>query len=171
MSSSKSRNSSNGSQSGQSNRNSRNSAGKANSQSRNNKPRRVRKNSFPSNSVLSQNYSLSQSVTAPQAQGLVRRSARPNISRSMNGDIKIAHREYVQDLVGSVAFANNQFPCNPGLASTFPWLSKLAPQYESYDFESLVFEFETTSPTTATGTVSMAVDYDASDAAPSNQTE
>jgi len=132
---------------------------------------RGQRSAFPNNSALSQNYSVSQSVSAPQASAQVRRSARPNVSRATNGDVRVTHREYIQDISGSVAFADSQLSCNPGLATTFPWLSKLAAQYESYSFENLSFEFETTSPTTATGTVLLAVDYDASDAAPANKTQ
>ncbi len=173
MSQQQSRKSASGSQSGQAARKARNSSnGNANRRNRRQQRNRASVPQIaPNNRALSENYSVSQSVSAPQAVGLVRRSARPFVSRAMNGDIRVSHREYIQDIAGSVAFSNNQLPVNPGLPSTFPWLSKLASQYESYSFESLSFEFETTSPTTATGTVLMAVDYDASDAAPANKTQ
>jgi hypothetical protein len=58
---------------------------------------------------------------------------------------------------------------NPGLASTFPWLSSIAYNYESYKFNSLSFRFETQKSTATSGTVLLAADYDAADADPANK--
>lgn len=110
--------------------------------------------------------------TAPVAQQRTRGIAEPKFSRSSgNGDIVVDHEEFVSDITGSIGFSNLGFPVNPGLASTFPWLSQMAPLYESYKFEKLEFCFQSTSATSETGTVMMAVDYDASDPlAPTKQT-
>jgi hypothetical protein len=115
--------------------------------------------------------SRSQSVTAPVSMGMVRRSGRPTINRLAAGDIVVSHREFITDVAGSVAFSNTQFAVNPGLVNTFPWLSRIAAQYESYQFEKLDFVFETVAATSATGTVALAIDYDASDAAPTTKTQ
>jgi len=109
---------------------------------------------------------ISKSLEVPVALGRVRSTRKPNLQGMPNGDIVISHREYIQDVAGSVAFASTTCNVNPGIPGTFPWLSAIAQRYESYVFESLVFEFETQSPTSATGTVLIALDYDASDAAP-----
>nr|WEU70949.1 MAG: coat protein [Hangzhou narna-like virus 2] len=60
---------------------------------------------------------------------------------------------------------------NPGLPYLFPWLSLMAQLYESYIFHSLKFEFQTTSATTAIGSLILAVDFDAADNPPSSKTE
>lgn len=109
---------------------------------------------------------MSKSLEVPVAQGRVRSARKPCLEGMSNGDIVISHREYIQDVAGSVAFAATVCNVNPGIPGTFPWLSAIAQRYESYIFENLVFEFETQSPTSATGTVLIALDYDASDAPP-----
>ncbi len=110
-------------------------------------------------------------VKAPVASGSVRTTKKPQMRGQVNGDVVISHREYVNDFNGSVAFTANALAINPGLSSMFPWLSQIAQNYESYVFRELKFCFETESPTSATGTVMMAVDYDASDATPVNKTQ
>lgn len=69
---------------------------------------------------------------------------------------------------GGAAGTSLQFTANPGIAATFPWLSKNAPQYEKYVFTQLeyyvkhkVSEFATAG---SVGKVIMAFDYDAADA-------
>lgn len=125
------------------------------------------------NNNLSSGLSVSRPVSAPVAAARVRRSAKPRFSSVNNGsgDIRITHREYINELAGSVSFAANSFPINPGLPSTFPWLSGIAQRYESYLFERLKFCFETESATSATGTVIQVIDYDPSDSAPTSKTQ
>lgn len=109
---------------------------------------------------------------APVAQARIKRTPAPRIQRnSRNGDVVVSHRELVRDVPGSVGFAVNALAINPGLGSTFPWLSQMAQLYESFKFESLKFEFETMSSTSTTGTVMAVVDYDASDAAPVDKSQ
>jgi len=67
-------------------------------------------------------------------------------------------------------FNNVVYNINPGNATTFPWLSTIAKQFEKYQFEKLAFiykkevsEFATAG---STGKVMMSVDFDAADAAP-----
>lgn len=110
---------------------------------------------------------LSKMVKAPVAMTRVVRSSGPIIKRSQrNGDVTVTHREYLRDINGSVAYAVNTIAINPGLQVSFPWLSSMAVLFESYVFDKLEFEFQTEAPTSATGTVMAAVDYDAGDPAP-----
>lgn len=53
----------------------------------------------------------------------------------------VCHREYLGDFNGTAGFSNNVFALNPGIASTFPWLSTVAANYQEYRFHGLVFEF------------------------------
>lgn len=83
--------------------------------------------------------------------------------------IRLKRREFIGDVMtGSVAgaFANYSYPLNPGLPSTFPFLSQLAANYEEYCFDGLVFEFVTSaSPyisTSALGTIIASMEYNAS---------
>lgn len=111
------------------------------------------------------------SLSAPTSQTRVNRSGVPKIRYRPNGDCRISHREFIYDLPGSVAFACTTFNINPGLPAFCNWLYRLAQSFESYIVHSLMFRFETESPTSSTGTVVLAVDYDAGDAAPTTKAQ
>lgn len=86
------------------------------------------------------------------------------------GTMRIVHKEYIGEVLGSSAgFLNVKYPINPGLAATFPWLSRLAFDFEEYSFNKLHFLYEPEKPTSAAGYVMMAIDYDAADAVPSTK--
>jgi len=110
-------------------------------------------------------------------QNAPKKSSKPSLNKpatvtfSKDG-CRIIHREYLQEISGSVAFALSQLSINPGLAGTFPWLSAIALRYESYHFNRLDFVYsrETTEFLTS-GKAMLAVDYDASDPAPTNKVE
>jgi len=55
---------------------------------------------------------------------------------------------------------------NPGLAGTFPWLSNIANNFEQYRVNRMKFCYLTRTGTNVPGSVLMAPDYDAADAAP-----
>jgi len=81
--------------------------------------------------------------------------------------------EYIADINGSTTFATTQFSINPGQSSTFPWLSKIASQWEKYHFEFLEFYYKREVSEFATqgqaGKVILSIDYDASDSPPSTK--
>lgn len=87
-------------------------------------------------------------------------------------DVVISHREYVTSLsdnhstftlIGSSADVPG-YDLNPGNNMLFPWLSRIARNYEKYTFEDVEFELVPRNPTTATGMVYLAFDYDWDDA-------
>jgi hypothetical protein len=97
----------------------------------------------------------------------------PDVSGSPyvgDGRVRVRHREYLADVAGSVAFAATGFAINPGIATSFPWLSNIAVNFESYLFRALSFEYETQKSASTSGTIMMAVDFDAADAAPASKT-
>lgn len=116
------------------------------------------------------NASRNGRTTAPVASSKAGRTSAPRISTLPSGQVRIRHREYLADQLGSVAFSSSEFSINPGLARSFPWLSRIASRFESYHFESLRFMFETEAPTSSTGVVILTVDYDPTDAAPLSKT-
>jgi hypothetical protein len=77
----------------------------------------------------------------------------------------ICHREYIGDILGTAAFTNRSYPLNPGMSTTFPWLSTIAQNYQEYKFHGLIFEFRpliTDFVTSgAPGVVVMATNYNA----------
>lgn len=85
--------------------------------------------------------------------------------RPTDRGVVVKHKE----LIGPLETPNSSFTvikrlrCNPGSATTFAWLSKMAPLYESFRFRRLAFVVTTRAPTTAIGSLVMAPDYDAAD--------
>lgn len=81
------------------------------------------------------------------------------------GDIYISHREYIGDInaITSPAFVTlYNLYLNPGLPSTFPWLSQLAKYFEEYRFDQLIFEVKSMvsgGNANAGGTICMATQY------------
>lgn len=81
------------------------------------------------------------------------------------GCVRVAQREYLGEVNGSTGFVNNNKFINPGLASTFPFLSRTARNYQEYQFEHVEFEFKSksanalNSTNTALGTVVTATNY------------
>lgn len=118
------------------------------------------------------NSQISKKVNVPVAKAQIRKTVNPSIRNiNLSGDIKVAHREFISDVNGSTGFSAVNFAVNPGLSQAFPWLSCIARRYESYRFERLRFLFETSSPTTKTGSVLGVIDYDVSDSAPSSKVQ
>jgi hypothetical protein len=95
---------------------------------------------------------------------------KPNIRSQPNGDCKIHHREYIKDITANSgtpsAFLVESLAINPGIGSTFPWLSQVAQRFERYKFDKLHFIYETEAPSTLGGSLVLAIDYDSSDPAP-----
>lgn len=93
------------------------------------------------------------------------------------GALTITHKEYISDVYGNefiagsttttVPFKNIELPLNPGMETTFPWLSQLAANYEEYEFQQLMFTFRSViadvgySSSGQIGTCIMATNYNA----------
>jgi hypothetical protein len=94
-------------------------------------------------------------------------SANATFGQSSSG-VRIQHREYIEDLISSSSSAGFQisaYSINPGLASTFQWLSQIAQNFEEYIFHGLVFEFVSTTSqfnsNSNMGSVIMSAEYNA----------
>jgi hypothetical protein len=99
---------------------------------------------------------------------LARRSVmRAGSSSGNRGGIVITHREYVRDITPSQAFTKYDFPINPGLTITMPWVSQLCESYEEYQIKAMVFEYKslcsdtviTAGSSLGMGSVIMATNY------------
>lgn len=99
-----------------------------------------------------------------------------NSSSDETGDVYISHREFVMNVTatataaGATPFQQQQIALNPGLSTSFPFLSQLAQNFEMYDFNGLMFQYVPTSgesgaSSNSLGKVLMATNYDP-DAAP-----
>lgn len=83
------------------------------------------------------------------------------------GGYIVRHREYLCDITSTTAFAIQTFALNPGMSSSFPWLSQIATSFEEYRWRGLMFEFKTlssnavlsSSASTSLGAVVMSTQY------------
>lgn len=62
-----------------------------------------------------------------------------------------------------------KYRLNPADPVTFPWLSQMAPLFETYQFLKLRFTLEFLNPTDVVGRFIAAIDYDAADANPGSE--
>jgi len=98
-----------------------------------------------------------------------------------NGDSVIIRRtEYIKDIVSSATantFTSETFPLNPGQPATFPFLSKIAQNYEEYKLLGMCFHFKSLSGDSVAsvqsglGFVAMATQYDSMDAPFTNKNQ
>lgn len=88
----------------------------------------------------------------------------PKVQNTSMGVI-VHHKEFLTDVLSSVAFTSQVFPLNPGLEATFPWLSRVAQNFEEWLPRGIVLEYRTTSSDTliaanpALGSVILATQY------------
>lgn len=107
---------------------------------------------------------------APVAQ---QRTVRQGAPRFTNGkeSVTVSHREYIADISRtSNVFDSTIVRINPGVANSFPWLSQVAGRFESYTFSRLDYIFEPMVATTQSGSVMMAIDFDAADTSAPDKT-
>jgi len=99
----------------------------------------------------------------------------PAFMHSKNGSIFVRHREFVTNIYSSPAAGNfsvQNFPIQPGLSTTMPWLSPLTRGFQEWQPHGIVFEFKSntgmisSAATPSIGMVIMATDYDAFDTNP-----
>jgi hypothetical protein len=83
--------------------------------------------------------------------------------------MEFTRREIIAQVTGQgEGFHVSEFTINPGIDTTFPWLSTLADSWEYYRFENLKFHFETASGTTDRGSVMLACEYASGSPPPSD---
>jgi hypothetical protein len=97
-----------------------------------------------------------------------------NRGSKQNGSNHQPYRECerVRTIPGSVAFgvvAN--VPMNPGIATSFPWLSGHAVLFEKYIVKKLIYRYKNIKGTTTDGNILMSFDYDTLDPEPTTAIE
>jgi len=100
----------------------------------------------------------------PAVYGETIRTTKPTINQR-NGAYRVSNTELVVATVNGSTLFSIPFNANinPGLATLFPWLSKIAANYEQYNFERLEFRWVPIAPTSTKGNVILSPNYDASD--------
>jgi hypothetical protein len=108
--------------------------------------------------------------SAAAAYASSQKTGQAQIFRTGPDSCRIIHRELVASVTGSVVFTVGQsLPLNPGMQITFPWLSIQALGWERYKWNALRFCYYTRTGSNIPGSVMMAPDYDAADAAPGTE--
>jgi outer membrane lipoprotein SlyB len=106
-----------------------------------------------------------------------RSSATIPAMHSNNQTVVVRHREFLTSIQGSNAFTVQQaFILNPGVNSTFPWLSGIADRFQEYKVLGMVYHYVPTSgtfngSTAALGSVMFQTSYRATDVAPLSKAE
>lgn len=92
----------------------------------------------------------------------------PTFSRG-DHTLRVQFEEYIGDVVSSSdgSFRITKYAINPGIFSTFPWLSSIAANFDQWEPNGIVFHFSPTAgaytASGALGSVIMATDYDPND--------
>ncbi len=139
--------------------------GKTNKQNRN----RVR------NKVMGAQVRARARITnAPTARGVTNRPVAPRF-RSVAGKYTVTNREFVATVGGSSGSANlvnlQRIVIQPGLSSSFPWLSQIANTHQKYRFTKLKFSYVPIVGTSVNGRVVMAYAVDPLDVTPITKAE
>lgn len=98
-------------------------------------------------------------------------SGGPPAFSALTSGFRIKHREYLTDVSSSIGFASTTYSLNPGIATTFPYLSKIAQNFETYKIHGMIFYLNTSSANaiastnTALGVWGAVTQYDPTEAA------
>jgi hypothetical protein len=110
---------------------------------------------------------LPASVAAAYSTGIS--TSKPVIIRSGDDSTRIRHSELLTLVNGTVNFSATSFSMQPGLQSSFPWLSTQTVGWEKYQFHSLRATYYTRTGTSTPGSMILAPDYDPADSAPASE--
>jgi hypothetical protein len=90
-----------------------------------------------------------------QSNSIVKSNPVPTFASGGEEGIEICHREYIQDISGTVDFALQSFLLNPGNSEMFPWLANVAQNFTQYELLGAICEFVPTSGSIGVGTPSL----------------
>lgn len=122
----------------------------------------------PKNTKLSPRKGKNQALVAPVAKQKRVSTSKPRVT-TRGDNFYVKHREFLADIEGNSAFTISKWELNPGLPTTFPWLSGVASRFESYIVHKMRVIYEPTVSTNTNGTILMGVDFDAADESPEDK--
>lgn len=113
------------------------------------------------------------SIQSNSLVGSVKASGNIPMMHKSEQSIIIRHREYVGEVISNTAFTvRYALPVNPGMKASFPWLSRIAGNFQQYKIRGMVYHYIPTSGSAvastnnALGSVMMQTTYRASDGPP-----
>jgi hypothetical protein len=81
--------------------------------------------------------------------------------------MRFRETERIATVNGAVSFSNSlSIPTNPGLVTSFPWLSGHANLFENYKVHKLVYRYKNLKGTSSDGNILLSYDYDTLDPPP-----
>lgn len=92
-----------------------------------------------------------------------------------DGSVRIRKREYISDITMTTIFFKSFYFLNPVNPTTFPWLSRIAKNFEQFKFLGLTFGFRSLSAnalgagTPGMGSITILTQYDVNDVAVLNK--
>lgn len=110
-------------------------------------------------------------VTAAPAAVATRRTGQAAAIRQRKNGITVSNRVFLSSVDNTSAYAATSYSCNPAMASTFPWLGRMAARYDKYRFTQLRFEYRSVTSTSKPGVIMLSFDYDALDDVPISKFE
>lgn len=111
-----------------------------------------------------------QRSSVPIAYATVSKKVSP-VQRHVGRDKVIISNTEIMDTVSLIDSPFNMSVSeviNPSNSSMFPWLSTLSQMYEFYNFKKLEFRWVSSTGSSTDGNVILVVDYDSTDATPTN---
>ena len=106
-----------------------------------------------------------ESIYAPVSIGI------PRKTDNRENHFPFKRKEFVTSVKGSSNFSVAKFIINPGDPSTFPWLSKMAPCFESFRLRRCKFVYVPRCSTSTGGLIAMSPDMNPKDSAPTSLQE
>lgn len=119
-------------------------------------------------------YSAPKEIDDIKRNTVVMNSDVPVMHNTSNGAIQLTRTELIGEITMNNLFAPKMYSIDPADPRTFPWLSKMAPLYQQYEFVGLAFCFKSTTsnatsqPTPAMGELAGGVQYDVTLPAPTS---
>jgi hypothetical protein len=108
--------------------------------------------------------------SAPVSTSRTMQGSRANFS-STAGSIVVSHREYLQDVAGSVGYNVTKRTIQPAMGSSFTWLHRLASSFQRYRVRSMRYTFIPSVSTNTAGRVMLGFNHDTVDNAPSSKSD
>lgn len=81
----------------------------------------------------------------------------------------IRHSELFASIEGTAAFTAGGTPFNPGLAVSFPWLSRIALVFEKYLVNNVTYHYVPSLPSDTPGNIYLGFEYDPTELLPSSK--
>lgn len=134
-------------------------------------PRKTSTNS--SKKGLQKKLVISSTIPAANVTRVITRQ--PIYRPRSDGSVDVKHKELFYAIPGNTGWATSNalkyWEINPANGILFPWLSRIATAYEKYKFKKFKVHYTPNTGTSANGNISMAIDFDVSDDAPTSLVE